>query len=254
MLLAIDIGNTQTAIGLFDGEDLVGDWRTTTIADRTADELAVEFTSLFALTGRGLGDVTQVALASVVPAAGDLFLKMVDRYMKAETLVVGPEIESGLTIEFHHPENVGADRIANAVAGFHLEGGPLVVVDFGTATTFDVVSAEGAYLGGVIAPGVMTGADALVRTAAGLHGVSLEAPERYIGRDTEASLRIGIIFGTAAMVDGIIAGIRREIGVACPVIGTGGLVDLVGLYCRTIDRLEPRLTLYGLKRLWDLNN
>ncbi len=254
MLLTVDIGNTQTAIGLFDGEDLVGDWRTTTITDRTDDELAVELTGLFALVGRGLGDVTQVALASVVPAVGDSCLKMVDRYLKAKTLVVGPEIESGLTIEYDHPENVGADRIANAVAGFHMEGGPLVIVDFGTATTFDVVSAEGAYLGGTIAPGVITGADALVRAAAGLHGVSLEAPKNYIGRDTEGSLRSGIIFGTAAMVDGMIAGIRREIGVACPVIGTGGLVDLVGLHCRTIDRLEPKLTLYGLKRLWDLNN
>ena len=254
MLLAIDIGNTQTAIGLFDGEDLVGDWRTKTIAERTADELAVELTGLFALTGRGLRDVTQVVLASVVPTAGDALLKMVVRYMKAEALVVGPEIESGLTIEYHYPENVGADRVANAVAGFHLEGGPLVIVDFGTATTFDVVSDKGAYLGGAIAPGVMTGADALVRTAVGLHGVSLEAPKRYIGRDTEASLRSGIIFGTAAMVDGIIAGIKREVGTVCPVIGTGGLLDLVGLHCRTIDRLEPRLTLYGLKRLWDLNN
>lgn len=254
MLLVVDIGNTQTAIGLFDGEDMAGDWRTATIADRTDDELAVEFSGLFALTGRVLGDVTQVSLASVVPAVGDAFLKMVDKYMEAKTLVVGFETESGLTIEYEYPENVGADRIANAVAGYEMEGGPLVIVDFGTATTFDVVSAEGAYLGGAIAPGVMTGADALVDKAAGLKGVSLEAPTRYIGRNTDASLRAGIIFGAAALVDGIIAGIRRELGVVCPVIGTGGLVDLVGLHCRTIDRLEPKLTLYGLKRLWDLNN
>lgn len=254
MFLAIDIGNTQTAIGLFNGEELVGDWRTTTVVDRTVDELAVELTGLFALIGSGLSDVTEVALASVVPSAGDSFLKMVDIHLNAETLVIGPKVESGLTIEYDHPENVGADRIANAVAGFYLEGGPLVIVDFGTATTFDVVSAERVYLGGAIAPGVITGADALVRMAAGLHGVSLEAPKRYIGQDTEASLRSGIIFGTAAMVDGIVAGIRRELGVVCPVIGTGGLVDLVGVHCRTIDRLEPKLTLHGLKRLWDLNN
>lgn len=254
MLLTIDIGNTQIAIGLFDGEDLIGDWRTTTITDRTPDELAVELTGLFSLIGRGLSDVTQVALASVVPSAGNSLSKMVERYMQAEMLVVGPEVESGLTIEYDRPENVGADRIANAVAGFHLEGGPLVIVDFGTATTFDVVSAEGVYLGGAISPGVITGADALVRMAAGLHGVSLETPEHYIGRNTDESLRSGIILGAAAMVDGIIAGIRGELGADCSVIGTGGLVDLVGLECQAIDRLEPKLTLYGLKRLWDLNN
>jgi type III pantothenate kinase len=253
MLLTIDIGNTQTAIGLFDQNELVGDWRTATDKDRTSDELAVQLSGLLEFSGRRLGDVSAVCLASVVPAAGMAAIDMVERYTNSRLLIVEPEVESGLVIDYEHPESVGADRVANAAAGFALAGGPLVIVDFGTATTFDVISEDGTYLGGAIAPGLATGAEALFRSAAGLKGVSLEAPDRYIGRDTATSLRTGIIFGTAAMVDGIVSGIRLELGVVCSVIGTGGLVELVGEYCQTIDRIEPLLTLYGLKRIWDLN-
>lgn len=253
MLLTLDIGNTQTAGGLFDGDELVGDWRTDTAAKRTPDELAVLWSRLLELRGRRLEDITGVCLASVVPMAGTAMGKMIGRHTGARLLAVEPGIETGLTITYEHPENVGADRIANAAAGSELIDGAFIVVDFGTATTFDVVSAEGAYMGGVIAPGIITGADALVLAAAGLGGVSLETPDCYIGRNTAASLRSGIIFGTAAMVDGVIAGIRRELGFVCPVIGTGGLVDMVGQFCRTIDTIEPLLTLQGLKRIWKLN-
>lgn len=253
MLLAIDIGNTETALGLFDRDEPAGDWRIATVAERTPDELAVQLSALLRFAGFGLDRVSGVSMASVVPAAGAATSKMVEVHMDAPLLNVGPGVECGLTIDYEHPESVGADRVANAVAGYKEEGGPLVVVDFGTATTFDVISAEGVYQGGVIAPGLVTGADALVRAAAGLREVSLEAPERYIGHNTAQSLRSGFIFGTAAMVDGIVAGIRRELGVVCPVIGTGGLADLVSLHCRTIDKIEPHLTLYGLKLIWDLN-
>ncbi len=254
MLLTVDVGNTQTAVGLFDGDELMGDWRMTTIVERTADELAVEFVAFLGFIDRALSEVTEFCLASVVPAAGDALSKMIKDYTEAEQLSVGPDVDCGLKIEYQRPETVGADRLANAAEGFALTGGPLTIVDFGTATTFDVISSDGAYLGGVIAPGVITGADALVRQAAGLQGVSLETPKRYIGRDTAAALRAGIILGTAVMVDGIVGGIRRELGTVCAVIGTGGLIDLVGLECRTIDRLEPKLTLYGLKRIWNLNH
>lgn len=254
MLLAVDIGNTQTAVGLFEGEQLIGAWRAATISHRTADELTAHISGLLRLGGTGPEDIDRVCLASVVPPAGVAAVRMVEKYMDADLLVVGPELKTDLSIGCDHPETVGADRLANAVAGFAAMGAPMIVVDFGTATTFDVVSSEAAYIGGAIAPGLETGAEALFRRAAGLSGVPLEAPKKFIGRTTGDGLKTGIIFGAAAMVDGIVAGIRSELGREnCPVIGTGGLVDLVGPFCRTIDAVEPHLTLFGLKRIWELN-
>lgn len=253
MLLTVDIGNTETVMGLFDQEELVGDWRTATGTSRTPDELAVQLTGLLASTGHSVEQVDGLCLASVVPSVGAATVKMIETHLDAVLLNVESDTESGLTVDYEHPESVGADRIANAAAGFKQEGGAVIIVDFGTATTFDVVSGEGVYMGGVIAPGVTTATDALIREAAGLRGIELKAPSRFIGHNTAESLRSGIIFGTAAMVDGIVGGIRRELGFVCPVIGTGGLVDLVGLYCRVIDRIEPLLTLQGLKLIWDIN-
>jgi len=253
MLLSIDIGNTQTAYGLFFKGDPDGSWRTATRPEQTADELAVQMEGLLAFAGHRLSEVTGVCLASVVPAATAATAQMCSSYMGVAPLIVGSDTKTGLTIEYDPPGAVGADRIANAVGGFSVERRALIIVDFGTATTFDVISAAGAYLGGAIAPGVLTGAKALFRSAARLSGVALEAPENLVGTNTGDSLKSGLIYGTAAMVDGVVAGIKAEQKTEFLVIATGGLVDAVAPHCKSIDKVEPLLTLMGLKKIWDLN-
>lgn len=254
MLLTIDIGNTQTAYGLFFKGDPDGSWRTATRPEQTADELAVQVTGLLSFAGHRLSEVTGVCLASVVPAATSATVRMASAYIGVAPLIVGSETETGLTIEYDPPGAVGADRIANAVGGFSSDGRALIVVDFGTATTFDIISATGVYLGGVIAPGILTGAQALFRSAARLSGVALEAPETLVGMNTKDSLKSGLIYGAAAMVDGIVAGIKAEQKTDFLVIATGGLVEAVAPYCKSIDKVEPLLTLMGLKKIWDMNS
>lgn len=255
MLLAIDIGNTQTACGLFAKNELCGSWRVATRAEQTADELAVQIEGLLSLAGRRSSEVSGACLASVVPAATSAAVRMCERYMGVLPLVVGEsDIETSLTVEYDPPTAVGADRIANAVGGYLIEKTALIIVDFGTATTLDVISAKGVYLGGVIAPGILTGAQALFQSAARLSGVALDAPNLLVGKNTEDSLKSGLVFGAASMVDGLVKGIKAEQKIEFTVIATGGLVDIVAPYSKTIDKVEPLLTLHGLKHIWTLNS
>jgi type III pantothenate kinase len=254
MLLTIDIGNTETVIGLWLGDDLDGHWRVATLPEQTADEKAVQISGLLVFAGHRLSEITGVCLASVVPSATGSWREMLGAYREVELLAVDSRTATGLEIEYDRPDEIGADRLANAVGGFARYGGPLIIVDFGTATTFDVVSGRPAYLGGAISPGVLTGAQALFRSAARLSGVALEAPNRYIGKTTEAGLRSGLIYGCAHMVDGMTAAMRQELGVEGRVIATGGLAEIMAPYCRSIDEVEPLLTVVGLKRIWDFSH
>lgn len=253
MLLAIDVGNTQTALGVFENDKLRCDFRISTNAEQTADELAITFADLLALQGLGLKDLTAVTISSVVPHLTTALEEMARRILKVSLLVVGPGIKTGIPILYDNPREVGADRIANAVAAHHLYGGPAIVVDFGTATTFDVISRKGEYLGGVIAPGVEVSADALSTKAAKLSRVELVKPEAVIGKNTVASLQSGIIFGFAGQVDRLIEMIKKELGDDARVIATGGLAELMVPECKTIELHNPLLTLTGLRLIYQRN-
>ncbi len=254
MLLVIDVGNTETALGLYFEGGPDSHWRVATRHEETADEKAYQITNLLGLAGHELADVTGVCLASVVPTATTVIIRMCFDYMNLEPLIVNSSLKIGLEINCEQPENVGGDRIANAVAGYAGYGGPLIIVDFGTATTFDVISDSGSYLGGAIAPGLTTGAQALFKNAAMLSGVVLEAPQKVIGINTETGLKSGLIYGTSSMVDGMIAKMRVELKSDAGAVATGGLADLVAPHCLLIDEVEPFLTLKGLKRIWELNS
>ncbi|GAV31698.1 MAG: type III pantothenate kinase [Anaerosomatales bacterium] len=253
MILGIDVGNTQTVLGLFDGDELDGHWRIATDASMTADELRVKVGGLLELEGVSFADVERVVLSSVVPALTDQYEVMAERATGTPPMVVGPGIKTGIPIRYDDPREVGADRIVNAVAAVEAYGVPVIVVDFGTATTFDVVDASGAYVGGAIAPGVETSADALFSRAARLAKVDLEAPSRVIGRNTTESVQAGLLLGEAAMVDGLVRRIQSELGASCRVVATGGLAARMAPLCETIDMVDPDLTLRGLLVLYRRN-
>ncbi|HXY71638.1 MAG TPA: type III pantothenate kinase [Actinomycetota bacterium] len=247
MLLAIDVGNTETVLGVFDSNVLTNHWRSSTDPDRTADELAFMVGGF--LAGEGLSlreDVTGVAVASVVPGLTQSLRQMVARYFPFSPVVVEPGTRTGIAILFDSPKDVGADRIANAAAAHAKFGGPSVVVDFGTATTFDVVSANAEYLGGVIAPGIKVSADALFGAAARLPRVEIVPPRGIVAKTTVESVQAGLVYGTAGMVDGVIERIAKEIG-APTVVATGGLAPLVVDQCASVQHHEPWLTLEGLR-------
>jgi type III pantothenate kinase len=251
-LLAIDVGNTHTVAGLFQNDDLMEHWRIATQSHATADQLAVAFSSLLLLKGYELAEVDRLVLASVVPPLAGAYEEMAARYTGARALVVGPGTRTGLPIMINNPHELGADRIVNAVAAIEeLGGGPCIVVDFGTATTFCAVSAENEYLGGAIAPGVEVSVDALTTRAARLSRVELGEPEGVIGRTTAASIRSGVIFGFAGLVDGIVNRMTVELGgkKAMPVktLATGGFAGMITPHTSTLSRVDPLLTLKGLK-------
>ncbi|MHB1054881.1 MAG: type III pantothenate kinase, partial [Thermoleophilia bacterium] len=249
LLLAIDVGNTHTVAGLFPGDELKEYWRVTTRSHATADQLAVTYSSLLSLKGYSLGQVRQVILSSVVPSMVGQYELLASRYMGTTALVVGPGIKTGLPILTNNPHEVGADRIVNAVAVLEeLGGGPCVVVDFGTATTFDAVSARGEYLGGAISPGVEVSLEALTARAARLSRVDLGEPEGVIGKTTAQSLCAGMVYGFAGLVDGIVTRMKDELG-GEPVatLATGGFAELIVPHTRTLSRVDPLLTLKGLK-------
>jgi type III pantothenate kinase len=222
VLLAVDVGNTQTVLGLFDGERLAGHWRISTTATLTADELRVVVSGLLAGEALSFADVSEVILSSVVPRLTSAWEEVAEKASGRSALVVGPGLKTGMPIRYDNPHEVGADRIVNGVAAYEAFGGPVVVVDFGTATTLDVISADGAYLGGTIAPGVETSAEALFSKAARLSKVDLEAPDKVIGTNTRASVQAGLMLGEAAMIDGLVRRIFGELGVECAVVATGG--------------------------------
>lgn len=253
MILAVDVGNTQTVLGLFEGEQLHGHWRVATDATLTADELRVKIGGLLALDGLGWSDIERLVLSSVVPTLTGHYDEMALRATGVSPMVVGPGLKTGMPIRYDNPHEVGADRIVNGVAAYDAYGGPVIVVDFGTATTLDVIDGSGAYLGGAIAPGVETSAEALFSRAARLAKVDLEPPTKVIGTNTRESVQAGLMLGEAAMVDGLTRRAWSELGVECTVVATGGLAERMAPLCETIQHVEPDLTLRGLMIIYGRN-
>ena len=254
MLLALDVGNTEITIGMFEGDKLVQHWRAATVAERTADEHALLLSGFLAQEGLDFAtNVTGVVISSVVPRLTQAMREMVRRYCGFDPLMLEPGVRTGLSILTDNPREVGADRVANAVAAYALYGGPAVVVDFGTATTFDAVSGSGEMLGVAIAPGIQISTNALVRETAQLRRVELVAPRSVIGKNTAESLQAGIVFGFAGQVDTLVRRMVAELGGQATVIATGGLATVMVGVCETIDRHDPWLTLHGLRIIFDRN-
>lgn len=253
MLLVVDVGNTQSVIGLFAGAELRAQWRLATERNRTADELAVLIDGLLRLEGVDRATLEGLAVASVVPDLNREYLAMSRRYLGSEALLVGPGIKTGMPILTNNPREVGADLIVDAVGAYETYGGPCVVVDFGTATTFGAVSERGEYLGHAIAPGIRTAVDALVARAAKLGGVELRDPGSVIGKTTAHSMQAGAIYGFAGQVDGIVQRMRRELGGRAVSVATGGLASLIAPHAGSIDHLDETLTLRGLEIVYRRN-
>jgi len=252
MLLCVDVGNTQTVLGTFDGDRMAHSWRIKTDARATADELALTVRGLLASEAV---DITGIAACSTVPAVLHELRAMFARYFaKVPVLVVEPGVRTGVQLAYHNPREVGTDRVMNTLAAHAMYGGPAVVVDFGTSTSFDVVGESGAFLGGALAPGVEISADALASRAAQLVKVELARPPRAIGKSTVEALQSGIIYGVAGQVDGIVGRISDELGPLRAVIATGGLAPLVINECRTVTDHEPHLTLIGLRLVYGKNH
>jgi type III pantothenate kinase len=250
MLLAVDVGNTQTAVGLLERGAVVNHWRMATVRHRTGDEIAGLLQGFFSLMGRrARDDVDEVAIASVVPRLTLQWVEMCRKHLELEPFVVGPGTRTGMRIAMRNPAEVGADRIVNAVAGAELFGVPVVVVDFGTSTNFDVVDEEGSYIGGAIAPGVEVSMEALTTRAARLIKVDIGEPEHAIGKDTTEAMRAGAVFGFAGQVDGIVRAIWAELGQETKLVATGGLAELIAGHAGTITDVDPYLTLRGIELL-----
>jgi len=250
VLLAVDVGNTNVTLALFEGERLVADWRVTSHRERTADELAVELSQLFNLRGFDLDVVTGVVISSVVPNLNPALIEASRRYLNCEPVMVGPGVKTSVRVRYENPKDVGADRIANALAAFSKYGGPVVVIDFGTAVTYDAISAEGDYLGGAIAPGVEISLDALVSHTAMLRRVEAVAPDSVIGRNTIASIQSGLIWGFVAQVEGMVERMIAELGGKATVIATGGQAGMVAGLTHVIQAVDPLLTLEGLRLIY----
>ncbi|MBI5515422.1 MAG: type III pantothenate kinase [Deltaproteobacteria bacterium] len=254
MLLVIDVGNTNTVLGLYEGATLRHHFRLESVRGRTSDEYGVLVRALLDARSVAPEAITASALACVVPALSDTFVRMVRDAFSHEPMVVGPGIRTGMPILYEHPREVGADRIVNAVAAYERERGGLIVVDFGTATTFDVVSPRGEYLGGVISPGVHIAADALFARAARLPRIEIVRPPRVLGKNTVQAMQAGIVLGYVGLVDGLVTRLRKELGFPCRVYATGGLARLVQPESETIEVVDDNLTLDGLRLLWERNN
>lgn len=253
-LLAVDVGNTQTHLGVFDDDDLKREWRASTDPARTGDELALMFRQFLKLYGLEFSTFDGVSICSVVPRLTQELRDMVERYFGFQALIVGPGIKTGIAVRMDNPREVGADRIANAVAAHAMfEKEPVVVVDFGTAITVDAVSAAGEYLGGAIAPGIDTAAAGLYSATAQLRRVELVAPPEVIGKSTVQAVQSGLVYGFAGMVDGLVEGVTKELGGDARVVATGGLAPTVIEHCHRIERFEPMLTLLGLKLIYERN-
>jgi type III pantothenate kinase len=254
MLLAIDTGNTHTVLGLFDGDRLAADWRLATRKGETADELGALLRALFAAEGLDPKSVDGVIVSSVVPDWNGILEATARRTFGRDALFVAPGIKTGLPILYENPHEVGADRIVNAVAAVHRFGAPVIVLDFGTATTFDVVSPKGEYLGGVIAPGLGISAEALFQRAARLMRVDVKKPARIIGRTTEESVQSGLFHGYVALVEGVVKRLRAEVSADAPVVATGGLAPVFHAELLFLTAVDPHLTLTGLRLVWERNH
>jgi type III pantothenate kinase len=253
MLLAVDVGNTQTHLGTFRDGALVEHWRFATVRQSTADELGVALRSLLALRGLTFGDLDASIVSSTVPQLRPEWTEMARRYLDHDMPVVGPGLRTGMPIRYDNPREIGPDRLVNAVAGYAKAGGACVIVDFGTAVTHDAISAEGEYLGGVIFPGVEISLEALSERAAALPKVDLIEPRSLIGKSTVDAIRSGMIFGYAALVDGIVRRLREQLGSDTRAIATGGLAPVIVPFCETIDDVDDLLTLTGLRLIWERN-
>jgi type III pantothenate kinase len=254
MLLAVDIGNTQTHLGAFQNGSLLEHWRLTTERDVTADELASTYTNLLALRKLSFDDIDDVIISSTVPKIVPEYVEMTERYLGEQCVVVGPGLKTGMPIRVENPRELGADRLVNAVAAYDRLGGPCVVVDFGTAITFDAISGQGEYLGGIIAPGVEISLNALTERAAKLPQVELTEPERLIGRTTLEAIQAGVIYGFAAQIDGIVERLRDELGDEVQVIATGGLSSHIVPFCDSVELTDDMLTLTGLRLIYERNS
>ncbi|WP_027343031.1 type III pantothenate kinase [Hamadaea tsunoensis] len=251
MLLCIDIGNTNTVLATFEGEKIVHSWRVKTDARNTADELGLMFRGLLAADNV---EITGVAACSTVPASLRSLRTMLGRYYGGiPTVIVEPGVKTGVQLAIDNPKEVGADRVVNTLAAFSLFGGPAIVVDFGTSTNFDAVSARGEFLGGVLAPGIEISVEALAARAAQLRKVELVKPARVIGKNTVECLQSGVVYGFAGQVDGIVERMIEELGPVTAVIATGGLAPVVVAECRTITHHEPMITLIGLRMIFERN-
>jgi type III pantothenate kinase len=253
MLLVIDIGNSNTVLGIYDGTTLRNDWRIGTDKDRTVDEYAMLINNLFQLSELKFSDLDDVIVSSVVPPMLDTIEGLCRRYFRLTPYVVGPGIKTGMPIHYDNPREVGADRIVNAIAAYENTKCALIVVDFGTATTFDVISPDGCYQGGAIAPGVGISADALFARASKLPRVEFSCPDQIIAKNTVSSMQAGIFFGYVGLVEGIVSRMKKELSEQPLVIATGGLAAAIAASTRCIDRVEPFLTLDGLRILYERN-
>jgi type III pantothenate kinase len=253
MLLVMDVGNTQTVMGVYDKSTLRVNWRISTDLRKSGDEFWVIVRNLFREADLDTMAVDGVCISSVVPPLQGMLEDVCHRYFKTEPIIVEPGIKTGLSILVDNPREVGADRIVNSVAGIELYGGPLILVDFGTATTFDVVTAKAEHIGGVIVPGITISAEALFQRAAKLHRVELIAPKNVIGRDTSSAIRSGLIYGYAELVDGMVRRIKREMEGTPRVIATGGNAEVIAEQSKEIEEVCPLLTLVGLRIIYERN-
>ncbi len=253
MLLAIDIGNTNVTVGVFDGDDLKATFRLSTDTRKMPDEYALAVSQLLPLRGLSLGDIDAVAICSVVPPLTPSFTQLARTYFGVRPLEVGSGTRTGISVRYDSPRDVGADRIVDAAAAFSIYDGPVIVVDVGTATVFDAVSESGDYLGGAIAPGISIAADSLFHTTAMLRRVELAPPPAAIGRNTVHALQAGLVFGYAELVKGMVGRFKNELGSHSRVVATGGLADVVAKESGVFDAIDPNLTLTGLRIVYELN-
>ena len=253
MLLVIDVGNTNTVLGVYEGKDLRAQWRLSTDRRQTADEYGILIRNLFALEGIQHSQIDGVMVASVVPPLNSVVEEMAAKYFHLDALFLGPGTRTGMAIHYDNPQEVGADRIADAVAAFEKYGGPCVVVDFGTAITFDVISERGEYLGGVIAPGLGVSSEALFQQAARLPRVEIREPQRVIGTNTVGSMQSGLYYGAIGMIDGILERMTGELGLQTRAIATGGQAGMIVRGSRYLKVIDDDLTLKGLQLIWERN-
>ncbi|HYN51318.1 MAG TPA: type III pantothenate kinase [Thermoleophilaceae bacterium] len=251
MLLAIDVGNTQTHVGMFRDDELVERWRFATVRFATADELATVLSALLDLRGLRLSQVDAAIVASVVPTLAREYERLTERYLHGKGALVGPWLKTGMPIRIDTPQELGADRLVNAVAAYDRVGGACITVDFGTALNYDVVSSSGEYLGGVISPGIEISLEALSARTARLPRVDIEKPKHAIGKGTKEAIQSGVVYGFAGQVDGILGRLREELGEEATAIATGGFAAAIVPYCDQVDEIDDLLTLTGLKLIWE---